>query len=122
MSYAHQKLKKAVETLQTNRLSKRQWLEGNDVYHVLHLSAEEFPHDVREDFNLLRSDAIVQRMRQNFSGQIDVARAISDDEVERLVNQIVELYYHIDTAMFSRAHQPRHMPQRSNEGAGDLQA
>jgi hypothetical protein len=122
MSYAHQKLKKAVEALQTNRLSKRQWLEGNDVYHVLHLSAEEFPHDVREDFNLLRSDAIVQRMRQNFSGQIDVARTISNEEVERLSGQIVELYYHIDAAMFSRAHQPRHIPKRSNESTGDAQA
>jgi len=107
MSYAHQKLKKAVEALQNSRISKRLWLEGNDIYHVLHLSIDEFPHDVREDFRLLRGDPTIEKMRVGFSGQMDIARAMSDGDVERLSRQIVELYYHIDAAMFSRAHQPR---------------
>jgi hypothetical protein len=107
MSYAHQKLKNAVEALQADPVNKRRWLEGNDVHHVLHLAPEDFPHDVREDFNRLRSDWLVERMRKSFSAQIDIARAMTDVDAERLTAQITELYYHVDAAMFSRAHQPR---------------
>lgn len=107
MSYAHQKLKNAVEALQADAVSNRSWLEGNDVHHVLHLSPEDFPHDVREDFSRLHSDWLVERMRKSFSAQIDIARAMTDVDAERLTTQITELYYHVDAAMFSRAHQPR---------------
>jgi hypothetical protein len=114
MSYAHQKLKNAVEALQADPVNKRRWLEGNDVHHVLHLTPEDFPHDVREDFNRLYSDWLVERMRKSFSAQIDIARAMTDVDAERLTAQITELYYHVDAAMFSRAHQPRRPPTQNS--------
>lgn len=110
MTYAHYKLRTAVETLQSSHMKKRAWLESNDVYHVLHLSIEDIPHDVREDFNLFCSDETILRMRENCLSQLDVVRAMSDQDVERIASRIVELYYHVDAAMFSRAHQLRRPP------------
>jgi hypothetical protein len=107
MTYAHQKLKNAVEALRDPATSKRQWLAGNDVYHVLHLVPEELPHDVRADFDQLRNDDLVAGMVKNPGQQIDMAHNMSDADVERLAARIVELYYHVDAAIFSRAPHPR---------------
>jgi hypothetical protein len=107
MTYAHQKLKNAVEALSDRYSSKRQWLGGNDVYHVLHLAADELPHDVRADFEHLHKDAYVIGMRQNACRQIDIARALPDTEVERLCGSIIELYYHVDAAIYRRTPHPR---------------
>jgi hypothetical protein len=121
MSYAHQKLKHAVETLLGDRSAKRQWLEGKEVYHVFQLSQEEFPHDAREDFSQLQSDSLVKRMKKSLNDQINLARAISEADVERLTTRIIELYYHVDAAMFSRVHQPRRTPQRNDNASRDTQ-
>ncbi|HEX2603687.1 MAG TPA: hypothetical protein VHL60_03370 [Oxalicibacterium sp.] len=107
MSYAHQKLKNAVEALREQYASKRQWLAGNDVYHVLHLAPEELPHDVRADFEHLHADAHVIGMRENVSRQYDIAHQLPDADVERLSGTIVELYYHVDAAVCRRAPHPR---------------
>lgn len=107
MTYAHQKLKNAVEALRDPAINKRQWLASNDVYHVLHLALEELPHDVRADFDQLRSDDLVAVMRTNAGRQIDMANIIPDADVERLAGRILELYYHVDAAILSRAHHPR---------------
>jgi len=110
MTYAHQKLKNAVEALQDKRIGKRQWLEGNEVYHVLHLLPEELPHDARADFEQLRLDPAFAGMRESATRQIDLARSMPHAEVERLARCIVELYFHVDAAIYSRLHHPRRPP------------
>jgi len=107
MNYAHQKLKNAVEALHEHYACKRQWLAGHDVYHVLHLAPEELPHDVRADFEQLRGDAHVIGMRENVWRQRDIAHQLPQADVERLSDTIVELYYHVDTAVCPRAPHPR---------------
>lgn len=109
MTYAHQKLRNAVEALRDRYTSKRQWACGNELYHVLHLTSEEFPHDVRADFELLCSNALVAGMRENAIRQIAIAHGMNDDEIARLAGSIIELYYHVDAAEFRRAPHPGRM-------------
>jgi hypothetical protein len=110
MTYARQKLKNAVEALRDSGASKRQWLGGNDVYQVLHLAPEELPHDVRADFEQLHNDAYVVGMCENAHRQNDIARSLPDADVERLSGTIIELYYHVDAAVFRRAPHPPRVP------------
>jgi hypothetical protein len=113
MGCAHQKLKNAIEALRDRYSNKRQWLGGSDVYLVLQLAPDELPHDVRVDFDQLHSDAYVMAMRESPGRQIDVARTLPDAEVERLSGNIIELYYHVDAAVFRRTPHPPHAGLRA---------
>ncbi|HWT72294.1 MAG TPA: hypothetical protein VN361_08915 [Oxalicibacterium sp.] len=106
MTYAHQKLLHAVEALRDRYTSKQQWAAGNELYHVLHLTPEEFPHDVRADFELLCSDELVSGMRENANRQMAIARSMSRAQIEHLAGCVIELYYHVDAAEFRRTSHP----------------
>ncbi|HTH45236.1 MAG TPA: hypothetical protein VL528_09140 [Oxalicibacterium sp.] len=110
MTYAHQKLRHAIDALRDRYTSKRQWAAGNELYHVLHLTPEEFPHDVRADFEELCSDKLVCGMRENAVRQMNIVRGMSDADIERLAGSIIELYYHVDTAEFRRGPHPARTP------------
>jgi serine/threonine protein phosphatase PrpC len=110
MTYAHQKLRNAVEALRERYTSKQQWACGNELYQVLHLTPEEFPHDVRADFALLCSDGLVNGMRESAERQMTIAHGMSDAEIERLAGCVIELYYHVEAAEFRRTPHPRHTP------------
>ena len=115
MTYAHQKLQTAVEALRDRYTSKQQWAAGNELYHVLHLMPEEFPHDVRADFEQFCSDELVNGMLENASRQMNIARSMTDAEIERLAGRLIELYYHVDAAVFRRAPHPGRVPLRGNK-------
>lgn len=107
MTYACQKLKNAVDALRDAYTCKRQWLSGNEVYHMLQLAPEELPHDACADFEQLRSEARMSGMREN-------AHSLPQAEVDRLADAIIELYYHVDAAVFRRLPRPRRASLRRN--------